>query len=206
MLGTIFGESYAGAAPVMLPLVLGQLRRVLFGNPAHVLTMTGRHQYVIRMNAWSTGVLDCRRAVVGSVLAGPVGLAIGSAASIALQNGVLWWIAHKELGIWTNVGWFGWPLKSAGGVLRRAGDPRQPVGVLRSSPAAGSETGAEPATNVPSPHRFFVALRPSADCGGSTPPGRLPVSLGSPSSRPGCRTTMPTGCTARPSTCSSSTS
>jgi hypothetical protein len=76
---------------------------VLSGNPQHVLTMTGRHRVVVLVNVVSAAVLVLG-GTAGALLLGAPGLAAGSAASLALQNGVLWWLARRELGIWTHIG------------------------------------------------------------------------------------------------------
>jgi oligosaccharide repeat unit polymerase len=132
VLTAIFGDSYIGASTVVLPLVVGQLAHVLFGNPAYVLTMTGRQHLVIRMNIVSTVVLVAS-GIVGSLVAGPVGLAIGSAAAMTLQNGVLWWLTHRELGIWTNVGWPAFSLTS--GSRPALSEPLPPLRPASSLPS-----------------------------------------------------------------------
>jgi oligosaccharide repeat unit polymerase len=104
VLHALFGGAYLGATHVILPLVVGQLAHILFGNPAYVLTMTGHHHLVLRVNALTT-LLLAGAGTLGAWTAGPVGLALGSAASLAVQNGLLWWFAKKRLGIWTHVKW-----------------------------------------------------------------------------------------------------
>ncbi|HEX4149733.1 MAG TPA: lipopolysaccharide biosynthesis protein, partial [Pirellulales bacterium] len=104
VLHILFGDAYTGAAHVILPLVVGQLAHILFGNPAYVLTMTGHHPLVLRINVLSTLLLVIAGSL-GAWLAGPFGLAAGSAASMVVQNGLLWWFSHKRLGIWTHVRW-----------------------------------------------------------------------------------------------------
>jgi O-antigen/teichoic acid export membrane protein len=97
-----FGGSYAGAAPTVLVLTVGYLVLVLSGNPPYVLTMTGHHRTVVIVNFIAAIVL----VVVGALGAkwyGAPGLAAGSAASFALQNGLLWWLARRRLGVWTHV-------------------------------------------------------------------------------------------------------
>jgi O-antigen/teichoic acid export membrane protein len=109
VLGTVFGKAYLGAASVLLPLVLGQLAHVLFGNPAYVLTMTGRHGLVLRVNIVTTFIM----VLVGGVGAkywGPAGLAVGSAMSLTIQNGALWWLTRARLGVRADVYWRFWIL------------------------------------------------------------------------------------------------
>jgi len=103
LLRLAFGGSYVGAAPTVLVLAVGYLVLVLSGNPPCVLTMTGRHRTVVVVNLAATIVLLVVGAV-GAKLFGAVGLAAGSAASFAFQNGVLWWLARRQLGVWTHVG------------------------------------------------------------------------------------------------------
>jgi len=104
ILRLIFTGAYVGAAPTVLVLITGHLVLVLSGNPPHVLTMTGRHRTVVAVNLAAAMVLLVGGAV-GAKWYGAPGLAAGSAASLALQNGLLWWLARRRLGIWTHVGW-----------------------------------------------------------------------------------------------------
>jgi O-antigen/teichoic acid export membrane protein len=98
-----FGGSYSGAASTVLVLIVGYLVLIISGSPPYVLTMTGHHHAVVVVNAIAALVL-----VVGGVLGakycGAPGLAAGSTLSFALQNGLLWWIARRRLGIWTHIG------------------------------------------------------------------------------------------------------
>jgi O-antigen/teichoic acid export membrane protein len=103
ILTVVLGGPYSGAEATLLVLALGHYVLVLSGNPQHVLTMTGRHRAVLAVNSVSAMVLVISGAM-GAWLFGAPGLAAGSAASLALQNGVLWWLARRELGIWTHVG------------------------------------------------------------------------------------------------------
>jgi peptidoglycan biosynthesis protein MviN/MurJ (putative lipid II flippase) len=65
--------------------------------------MTGRHRAVVAVNAASAAVL-VSVGTCGALLFGSAGLAAGSAASLAFQNGALWWLARRELGVSTHVG------------------------------------------------------------------------------------------------------
>ena len=107
VLGTVLGGAYAGAETAMVIMSLGHFVLVLSGNPQHVLTMTGRHRAVLVVNFFSAVTLIAVGAV-GATFFGAPGLAAGAASSLALQNGVLWWLARRELGIWTHVGWPVW--------------------------------------------------------------------------------------------------
>jgi O-antigen/teichoic acid export membrane protein len=103
-LSLLLGDAYAGGSTPLLVLVAGHLVLVLSGNPQHLLIMTGRHRVVLAVNCLSALVL----VVAGVLLArafGMVGLAAASAISLAVFNGLLWWIAHRELKVWTHVGW-----------------------------------------------------------------------------------------------------
>lgn len=110
ILRLVFGGSYTGAASTVMVLVVGHLVLVLSGNPSHVLTMTGRHRTVLVVNL-ATAILLVVVGVIGAKLFGAPGLAVGSAASLAFQNGLLWWLARRHLGLWTHVGL---PLRSIG--------------------------------------------------------------------------------------------
>ncbi len=127
----VFGGSYAGAAPTVLVLILGYLVLVLTGNPPYVLTMTGHHRTVAVVNLLAAIVL----VVVGALGAkwfGAPGLAAGSAASFALQNGLLWWLARRRLGVSTHVTL---PFR---GALRK-----QTAAMIAIEPALASATAPE---------------------------------------------------------------
>jgi O-antigen/teichoic acid export membrane protein len=95
-------ESYSQAGSMVIVLAAGYLVLTLSGNPQYVLTMTGRHRAVLAVNLLSAVVLVVV-GIVGALLFGATGLAAGSAASLIVQNSVLWWLARRELGIWTHV-------------------------------------------------------------------------------------------------------
>jgi O-antigen/teichoic acid export membrane protein len=103
ILGVTLGDSYSGASSTLLVMAAGHYVLVLSGNPQHVLTMTGRHRAVLAVNLASAIILAVA-GTIGALAFGAPGLAAGSAASLALQNGVLWWLARRELGIWTHIG------------------------------------------------------------------------------------------------------
>ena len=103
VISAVFGGAYTGAESTLLVLAIGHLVLVLSGNPQQVLTMTGRHRTVLVVNLASALAL-VGIGVSGAIFFGAPGLAAGSAASLVLQNGALWWLARRELGIWTHVG------------------------------------------------------------------------------------------------------
>jgi O-antigen/teichoic acid export membrane protein len=86
----------------VLILAVGYLALVLAGNPHYVLTMTGRQRPVLVVNLVSALVLVAAGYVAGRFF-GAAGLAAGSASSLLVQNGLLWWMARRELGLWTHV-------------------------------------------------------------------------------------------------------
>lgn len=103
ILGLIFGGNYDEAAGPLVILALGHLTLILSGNPVHVLTMTGRERTAVAVNFLSALVL-----LIGAPLAawsfGIYGLACASAAGLAFQSIVLWWLARQQVGVWTHVG------------------------------------------------------------------------------------------------------
>jgi O-antigen/teichoic acid export membrane protein len=103
ILGMVFGGSYSGAKATLVVMSLGHHILVLSGNPQHVLALTGRHRLVLIVNLASAAVLSIVGVAAGRIFGAP-GLAAGAAISLAFQNGVLWWLARRELGIWTHVG------------------------------------------------------------------------------------------------------
>jgi O-antigen/teichoic acid export membrane protein len=99
----VLGSAYASAAPTLVVMAIGHVILVLSGNPQHVLSMTGRHRAVLVVNVLSAAVLIVLGAM-GAEFFGEIGLAAAAATSVALQNGLLWAVARRELGIWTHVG------------------------------------------------------------------------------------------------------
>lgn len=103
LLNIAFGEDYIGASRTVLILIFGHLILVLCGNPPHILAMTGKQSTVVAVNVLSAAVL----VIVGYFAAGrygAAGLAAASSASLAVQHGVLWWLARKKLELWTHIG------------------------------------------------------------------------------------------------------
>lgn len=107
VLTTIFGNSFSAASPIVVPLFMGPVALVVFGSPADVLAITGNHRLVLKINILSAIVLVVS-GVIGAYFAGALGLAIASSMATVVQNGMLWWIAKKRLGIWTHFKLWGW--------------------------------------------------------------------------------------------------
>jgi O-antigen/teichoic acid export membrane protein len=107
VLTLIFGESFSAASTIVIPLFVGLVALVFFGSPADVLAITGNHRLVLSVNVLSAITLVAS-GVIGAYFAGAIGLAIGSSIAAVLQNGMLWWIARKRLGIWTHLKLIGW--------------------------------------------------------------------------------------------------
>ncbi len=103
LLSLVFDGRFAGAESTLLVMALGYFVLVITGNPQQLLTMTGRHRTVLAVNIASALTLVIV-GVIGGYVFGAPGLAAGAAASLALQNGALWWLARRELGIWTHIG------------------------------------------------------------------------------------------------------
>ena len=110
VLRLIFGGSYSGAAPIVLMLAAGHLVLVLSGNPIHTLAMTGHHRLALVVNLLAAIVLVAAGAI-GARMYGAMGLAAASAASLATQNILLWWLAHRYVGVWTHAAIPVWPFQ-----------------------------------------------------------------------------------------------
>jgi O-antigen/teichoic acid export membrane protein len=98
-----FGNSYIGAATTVLVLALGYLGLIISGNPAHLLILTGRHRAVVAVNV-AAAIVTALVGGSGALLFGAAGLAAGPAAGLILQNGLLWWLARRHLGISAHIG------------------------------------------------------------------------------------------------------
>lgn len=103
LLSLVFGSSYVEAAPAIWALAAGHLALILCGNPIHVMAMTGFHRTALVVNALATGVLVIA-GPLGALWYGAPGLAAAASASLAVQNGLLWILARRQAGVWTNVG------------------------------------------------------------------------------------------------------
>lgn len=103
MLQLLFGGSYGGAAPLIRILAVGHMVLVLAGNPINMLSLTGRHRTALSVNLAAATVI-----AVGGPLAaarfGAYGLASISAGALVLQNALLWWLARRQVGVWTHIG------------------------------------------------------------------------------------------------------
>ena len=103
VLSFLFGNSYVGAAGLVLPLVVGLLALIFFGNACEVLAITGHHRLVLLSNSISAVILVVGGAL-GAYFAGSFGLAVASSFVMIMQNATLWWIAKAKLNIWTHLG------------------------------------------------------------------------------------------------------
>jgi O-antigen/teichoic acid export membrane protein len=107
VLTLIFGASFASASTIVVPLFVGLFALVFFGSPGDVLAMTGNHRLVLTVNIFSAIALVVCGAI-GAYYGKAIGLAIGSSIAAVIQNGMLWWIAKKRLGVWTHFMLRGW--------------------------------------------------------------------------------------------------
>lgn len=101
-LGTVFGEEYRAAYPILLVLVLAQVLFMWAGPCNNVLTMTG-HQRQAMVLVLASGVLTAVLCVISVQVWGAMGLAIAVAAGDITKNLLAWWLAHRLTGIWTHV-------------------------------------------------------------------------------------------------------
>jgi O-antigen/teichoic acid export membrane protein len=129
----LYGETYMAGAGVLVVLALGQMVNVWTGSCGIFLMMTGHERTLMTLTALTGFVtVALMAALVGPF--GILGVAIGSALGVSLQNAVLWFAAGRLTGVWTNMGFRG-----LGDVLR--------VGraeVERRRRASGSAAGPRP--------------------------------------------------------------
>ena len=129
----LYGDAYMAGAGVLVVLALGQMVNVWTGSCGIFLMMTGHERTLLTLTAL-TGLVSV---ALMAALVGPfgiLGVAIGSALGVSLQNAVLWFAAGRLTGVWTNMG-----LRGLGDVLR--------VGraeVARRRPASGPAAGPRP--------------------------------------------------------------
>ena len=129
----LYGDTYMAGAGVLVVLALGQMVNVWTGSCGIFLMMTGHERTLMTLTALTGFVtVALMAALVGPF--GILGVAIGSALGVSLQNAVLWFAAGRLTGVWTNMGFRG-----LGDVLR--------VGraeVERRRRASGSAAGPRP--------------------------------------------------------------
>mgnify|MGYP001627196898 CR=1 FL=1 len=101
MLALVLGESYRAAAPLLVTLALGQLVIVALGLSGNVLNLCGfeRLMLVFSVGSLASSVVAD---LVAARLWGVEALAIASASTTAGSFVALWWLAHRQLGIWTH--------------------------------------------------------------------------------------------------------
>jgi O-antigen/teichoic acid export membrane protein len=103
VLSKLFGDSYGGAVLPMRILAVGNLVLILTGNPINPLTLTGYHRLVLPVNLLSAVFIAIAGPLAGMKF-GVAGLSWVSTGALTLQNGLLWWLAWRKVGIWTHVG------------------------------------------------------------------------------------------------------
>lgn len=103
ILTLVFGGSFRDAAVILWPLAIGAAALVLAGNPTYVLVMMGRQREVLIVHLLAT-LLLAAGGYYGATTYGAVGLALAASASVTFQNGLLWWLARQQAGIWTHPG------------------------------------------------------------------------------------------------------
>ncbi|ADB16120.1 polysaccharide biosynthesis protein [Pirellula staleyi DSM 6068] len=103
ILTLVFGGSFRDAAVILWPLAIGAAALVLAGNPTYVLVMMGRQREVLIVHLLAT-LLLAAGGYYGASTYGAVGLALAASASVTFQNGLLWWLARQQAGIWTHPG------------------------------------------------------------------------------------------------------
>lgn len=103
VLSLVFGQSFADAAPLLLPLAIGVVGLIASGNPSYILLLTGQQSVVLAVHVVASAILAIG-GVLGAKYYGASGLAIASATSVVVQNVALWWLAHQQKNIWTHPG------------------------------------------------------------------------------------------------------
>ena len=101
VLGVVSGPEYAAVAPVLQILAAGNLLVACFGNPIHVLIMTGRQYVGLAVYAVAALLLAIGGAWAGAKY-GLVGVATATAICTVLQSGLSWWLAKRLVGVWTH--------------------------------------------------------------------------------------------------------
>jgi O-antigen/teichoic acid export membrane protein len=118
IIGMLFGPYYEAAYPLLLLLCLGQTANIMSGSWQITLPMTGHRTQMLRISA-ATAVIQLACCVLGGWLHGVLGVAIGFAAGIIVNNAIGMLVVRRVVGIWTFVS-------------IRADVMRQMVGMLRS--------------------------------------------------------------------------
>ncbi|MBI5787741.1 MAG: oligosaccharide flippase family protein [Candidatus Schekmanbacteria bacterium] len=97
----VYGKYYRDGAIILWILSLGQIVSVACGSCGFTLTMTGHQNKIVRLTLTSFVILVISALILVKPF-GAVGVAIASAATIALQNLMALAFAKKYTGMWTH--------------------------------------------------------------------------------------------------------
>jgi O-antigen/teichoic acid export membrane protein len=82
LIAVLFGPAYVSAQPILLIISLGYVVNAACGPIGMLLSMTGHEQAMSRI-VWTTAIANVGAAVVLGVVAGPTGVAVATALSVA---------------------------------------------------------------------------------------------------------------------------
>src|SRR5699024_10248831 len=91
---SIFGETFAGGAGILILFVFAQFTNAAIGPSGYVLMMTG-HQYLSMINSWALGVLNVVLNYIFITNFGAIGAALATAGTLTavnfIQIGQIWY-------------------------------------------------------------------------------------------------------------------
>ena len=101
ILQAVFGSFYRDAAHILIILSLARLVSTWTGSYLNTLLLTGRQNLVAAMNVLLVVTLLVLGPIYGRAY-GATGIAVVSAAVIAMINLIAWAVAKAKVGVWTH--------------------------------------------------------------------------------------------------------
>jgi len=102
LLRFVFGTYYGAAEPLLILLAISQAVNVLGGSCGTVLLMTGHHIQMMKISLL-VSVVSVALGLFAAWKFGPLGLATAAIVRELLGNGLRVAVAHRELGVWTQM-------------------------------------------------------------------------------------------------------
>ena len=101
LLGAVYGEAFASAAPILVLLTLGSFANVWSGMCGTALTMS-RHESIVATMQWGAVGLRIVVGLASAMIFGVVGLGASAASITAMLYLFLWVMTRRRMGLWTH--------------------------------------------------------------------------------------------------------
>lgn len=101
VMSSVFGAAYSGGGTILSILAAAFLLNTWTGSCGNLLIFSGNQRDVMNVTLL-TGPVAFGFAVILAPRYGGLGVAVGMAAALVLQNGLAWWLARRRTGVWTH--------------------------------------------------------------------------------------------------------